>query len=129
MISNSMLFNLLTDLTLIDDTLLIVKNDAVISEIRGASFNVKQNKKWITIGENDDPAHLHINSELIKSAEFIEEEKPERTSFSVRFFDEDNKRILAVFLTKMYDSSNSLISERKKIFEDLKRRYSTKIKF
>ena len=124
-----MLFNLLSDLIQIDDILLIVKNNGAVSEIRGNSLNIKQNEKWITIGENSDPAHLHINSGLIKSGEFVEEEKPNRTSFTVRFFDEENKRILAVFFTKMYDSSNSLISERKKIFEDLKKKYSIKIKF
>ena len=44
-----------------------------------------EKEKWITLGENDDPAHMHVDSELISHAEFVPEEKPERTSFSVRF--------------------------------------------
>ena len=123
-----MLLDLLSDLVKINDILLIVKNIGAISEVRGP-LSIKQKEKWITIGENDGPAHLHINSELIKSAEFVEEEKPERTSFSVRFLDENNDRVLAVFFTKMYDDSKQLIPERKKIYDQLKQKFSFKIEF
>ena len=74
-----MLLELLSDLVKIDDVLLIVKNSGAVSEVR-SPLSIKQKEKWITIGDNDGPAHLHVNSELIKSAEFIEEQKPERTS-------------------------------------------------
>ena len=60
------------------------------------------------MGDNDDPAHMHINSEMIKTIEFIQEEKPERTSFSVRFFDGNGDRALAAFFTKMYDEKKNL---------------------
>jgi len=66
---------------------------------------------------------------VIKSAEFIEEEKPERTSFSVRFFDENDDRIIAAFFTKMYDDSKQLIPERNDIYEKLKQKFTPKIKF
>jgi len=123
-----MLLELLSDLVKIDDTLLIVKNSGAVSEVR-SPLSIRQKEKWITIGDNDGPAHLHINSELIKSAEFVEEEKPERTSFSVRFFDENNDRIIAVFFTKMYDDSKQIIHERKKIYDQLKQKFSFKIQF
>ena len=56
---------------------------------------MKQNEKWITLGDNNGPCHMHINSELIKRAEFVKEQKPEKISYSVRFFDEnDHRRIL-----------------------------------
>ena len=70
-----------------------------------------------------------IDSELIKSAEFVKEIKPERTSFSVRFFNENGDRVLAAFFTKMYDETKILISERTKIYDQLHRKYSSKIKF
>lgn len=124
-----LLLDLLSDLIKIDDILLIVKNDGAISEIRSTSLNVRQKEKWITIGDNDGPAHMHINSESIKWAEFIEEEKPDRTSFSVQFFDENNYRILAAFFTKMYDESKTLILERKKTYDDLRQKYCSKIEF
>ncbi len=124
-----MLLELLSDLVKIDDILLIIRNDGAVSEIRSNSLSIRQKEKWITIGDNLGPAHMHIDSQLIKSAEFVQEEKPERTSFSVRFFDKNNERVLAAFFTKMYDESKTLISERKKVYDELNQKYSSKINF
>ena len=99
-----MLFELLSDIIKVDDVLLITKNIAATCEIRSNSLTIRQKEKWITIGDNDGPAHMHINSEMIKSAEFIQEQRPEKISFSIRFFDEHNDRVLAAFFTKMYDA-------------------------
>ena len=123
-----MLLELLSDLVKIDDILLIVKNSGAVSEVR-SPLSIRQKEKWITIGDNDGPAHLHVNSELIKSAEFIEEQKPERTSFSVRFFDENDERIIAAFFTKMYDDSKQLVVERKKLYDQLNQKFTSKVKF
>ena len=123
------LFELLSDIIANDDVLLVVKNHGVTSEIRSNSLNIREKEKWITIGDNDGPAHMHVNSELIKSAEFIQEIKPERTSFSVQFFDEYGERILAAFFIKMYDGSKKLITARKKMYDDLTQKFSPKIKF
>ena len=109
-----MLFELLSDIIVNNDVLLVVKNNGVTSEIMSNSLNIRQKEKWITIGDNGGPAHMHVNSEFIKSAEFIQEIKPERTSFSVQFFDEYGERVLAAFFTKMYDGSKKLITARKK---------------
>ena len=124
-----MLFDVLSDLLKIDDILLIIKNNAAVSEIRGNSLHIKQKEKWITIGDNDGPAHMHINAELIQIAKFVEEEKLNRTSFSVQFFDQSGDRILSVFFTKMYDQNNNLNSERKKIYEKLCQKYGSEIQF
>ena len=124
-----MLLELLSDIVKIDDILLIIRNDGAISEVRSNSLSIRQKEKWITIGDNDGPAHMHIDSELIKSAEFVQEKKPERTSFSVRFFDKNGERVLAAFFTKMYDESKTLISERKKVYDTLYQKYSSKINF
>ena len=124
-----MLLELLSDIVQVDDVLFIVKSNGATSEVRSNSLSIQQNEKWITIGDNDGPAHMHIDSELINSAEFIQEEKPERTSFSVRFFNKNGERVLAAFFTKMYDESKTLISERKKTYDQLNQKYSSKIKF
>jgi len=124
-----LLLELLSDLVKIDDILFIVRNGCAISEVRNNSLSIRQKEKWITIGDNDGPAHMHIDSELIKSAEFVQEIKPERTSFSVRFFDKNRERVLAVFFTKMYDESKTLIPERKKVYDELNQKYSSKIIF
>ena len=114
-----LLYEILSDLIEIEDLLFIVKNSSATSEIRSNSLSIKKNEKWITLGKNDDPAHMHVNSEMIKSIKFIQEEKPERTSYSVRFFDDNNERVLAVFFIKMYDEQKNLIIYREKIFVDL----------
>ncbi|HSB84398.1 MAG TPA: ChuX/HutX family heme-like substrate-binding protein [Nitrosarchaeum sp.] len=124
-----MLLDILSDLLKIDDILLIIKNSAAVSEIKSNSLPIKQKEKWITIGDNNGPSHMHINTELISFAEFVEEAKPDRTSFSVRFFDQKGERVLGAFFTKMYDQNNELIIERKKIYDDLCQKYPSKINF
>jgi putative heme iron utilization protein len=122
-------FDILSDLLKIDDILLIIKNNAAVSEIRSNSLHIKQKEKWVTIGDNNGPAHMHLNAELVLTAEFIEEEKPERTSFSVQFFDKNGERILGAFFTKMYDENNKINFERKKIYEKLREKHGSKIQF
>jgi len=124
-----LLLELLSDLIKIDDILLIIKNNGATSEIRSDSLSIRQKDKWITIGDHEGPAHMHLNSELIKSAEFIQEQKPEKISFSVRFFDESGERILAAFFTKMYDDSKQLVAERKTIYDNLNQKFTSKINF
>ena len=124
-----MLFELLSDIIKVDNVLLITKNIGATCEIRSNSLTIRQKEKWITIGDNDGPAHMHINSEMIQSAEFIQEQRPDKISFSIRFFDENNERIVAAFFTKMYDESKNLISERKDFYDSLYEKYSSKIKF
>lgn len=124
-----MLLDLLSDLLKIDNILLIIKNNVIVSEIRSNSLNIKQKEKWITIGDNDGPAHMHINTELVQTAEFIEDKRPDRTSFSVQFFDQNQERVLSAFFTKMYNENNTLNSERRKIYEKLSQKYGSKVKF
>jgi len=123
------IIDILSDLIKVPNVLLVVKNGAAVSEIRSNLLGIKQKEKWITIGDNDGPAHMHLNSELISHAEFIKEEKPERISFSVRFFDKNNERVLGAFFTKMYDENKQLRTERVKIYDALNEKYDSKIKF
>ena len=122
-----MLKDLLSDIISIDDVLLIVKSNGATSEMRSNSLSIKQKDQWITIGDNDGPCHMHVNHDMIKNAEFIVEEKPERISFSVKFFDGNNERVLACFFTKMYDEDKNLKLERKKLYDDLLEKYGQKI--
>ena len=121
-----MLYEILSDLVKIENVLFIVKSNGAVSEIRSNMLNIRQKEKWINIGENDGPCHMHVNSELIKKAEFVKEKKPERTSFSVRFYDENDERVLAAFITKMYDGEMNIIPERLKSYEGLFEKYGSK---
>ena len=124
-----MLKDLLSDIVKVDDVLMIVKSNGATIEMRSNSLSIRQKEQWITIGENDGPCHMHVNNELIKNAEFVAEQKPERISFSVRFFDKNNERVLACFFTKMYDEFKTIKSERKKLYDDLQGKYGSKIQF
>lgn len=124
-----LLLDILSDLLKIDNVLLIIKNNAAVSEIKSNSLPIKQKEKWITIGDSNGPSHMHINTELISFAKFVEEEKQDRTSFSVRFFDQKGECVLSAFFTKMYDQNNELIFERKKTYDDLCQKYHSTIQF
>ena len=124
-----MLKEILADLLKIDDILFVIKGGGAVSEIRSNSLGIRQKEQWITIGENDGPCHMHINSESIKKAKFITEEKPERTSFSVRFFDDKDERVLGAFFTKMYDENKSLKPDRKKLYDEMLSKYGSIIEF
>ena len=124
-----MLLDLLSDVVGIDDVLFIVKSGGAVSEVRSNHLGIRQKDKWITLGDNDGPADMHVNAESIGSAEFVEEPRPGRTSFSVRFFNRDGQRVLAAFFTRMYDPSGAMIPERKALYDGLHRRYPSKIQF
>ena len=121
-----MLKDILNDLASIDDVLFIVKSNGVVSEIRSNSLKVHQKEKWITIGDNNGPCHMHINSELLKYAEFVLEQKSDKISYSVRLFNENNERVLDCFITKMYDMNKNLISSRKKLYDNLFEKYGSR---
>ena len=120
---------ILSDILEVNDVLFVIKGGGAVSEIRSNSLTIRQKDQWITIGENDGPCHMHINSDLIKKAKFVMEEKPERTSFSVRFFDDKDERVLGAFFTKMYDENKNLKEDRKKHYDDLFSKYGHIIKF
>ena len=124
-----MLKEILADIIKVDDVLMVVKSNGATIEMRSNSLSIRQKEKWITIGENDGPCHMHVNDEMIKNAEFVIEQKPERTSFSVRFFDEKNERVLGCFFSIMYDDNKMIKSERKKLYDDLHAKYGQKIEF
>ncbi len=124
-----MLKEILADLLKVDDILFVIKGGGAVSEIRSNSLGIRQKDQWITIGENDGPCHMHIDSESIKKAKFITEEKPERTSFSVRFFDDKDERVLGAFFTKMYDENKSLKPDRKKLYDEMLSKYGGIIEF
>jgi putative heme iron utilization protein len=124
-----MLKDILSDILEVDDVLFVIKGGGAVSEIRSNSLSIRQKDQWITIGENDGPCHMHINSESIKKAQFVTEEKPERTSFSVRFFDDKGERVLGAFFTKMYDDNKNLKPDRKKLYGDLFSKYGMTIEF
>ena len=114
-----MLNDLLSEIIKIDDILIIVRTEGAIIEMRSNSLNIRQKEKWITIGDNDGPCHMHIDSTTISEARFIQEKKPDRTSYSIRFFDKNDEKQFSTVFAKMYDKEMNLNLERKKLYDDL----------
>ncbi len=126
-----MLKDLLSDIIKIDDILIIVRTEGAIIEMRSNSLNIRQKDKWITIGDNDGPCHMHIDSTAISEARFMQEQKPDRTSFSIRFFDKNREKQFSTVFAKMYDKEMNLNLTRKKLYDDLFLKYGSQeiIKF
>ena len=126
-----MLKDLLSDIIKLDDILIIVRNDGAIIEMRSNSLNIRQKEKWITIGDNDGPCHMHIDSSLITEARFVQEKRTNRTSYSIRFFDKDGEKRFSTVFAKMYDEKLNLNPQRKKLYDDLFEKYGSQqtIKF
>ena len=121
-----MLKQIFEDLLKIDDILIVVKNQVAVSEIKSGFLSIRQKDNWITIGDDKGPCHMHINADQISKARFVIEEKTERTSYSVMFFDKNDERVLAVFFTKMYDENKNLNQKRKSLFDNLFKKYGSK---
>lgn len=121
-----MLKQIFDDLLKIDDILIVVKNQGAVSEIKSGFLSIRQKDNWITIGDDKGPCHMHINADQISKARFVIEEKTERTSYSVMFFDKNDERVLAVFFTKMYDENKNLNQKRKSLFDNLFKKYGSK---
>ena len=124
-----MLLDLVSDLLGVDGMLLAVRSGGATAEVRGTGLGARQRGRWITVGENDGPAHLHIDAEAVRSAEFFAEERPGRTSYGARLLDGGGNRVLAAYFTGMYDGSGALVPGKKAAYDALAARYPSPVEF
>jgi putative heme iron utilization protein len=126
-----MLKDLLSDIIKIDDVLVIVRSEGAIIEMRSNSITISQKDKWITLGDNDGPCHMHIDSSIISEARFVKEQKTDRISYSIRFFDKNGERQFSTVFAKMYDKEMNLNTNRKILYDNLFQKYGSQetIKF
>lgn len=120
-----MLFDLLSDLAKISDILFIVRTGGAIIEMRSNSLTLRQKDNWITLGENDGPCHMHVDANTVSKAQFVEEKKENRVSHSIRFFDKEGQKLLSAVFSKMYDKDMNLLPERKKLYDELFKKYGS----
>lgn len=118
------ILQILLDILKVDDVLFVVRGRGAVSEIRSNSLHARQKDKWITIGDNDGPCHMHLDSELICEAQFVTRKKPERTVFAVEFYDASRERALGAFFTKMYENGR-IVEQRKRLYDDLVSKYGS----
>ena len=126
-----MLKDLLSDIIKIDDVLIILRSEGAIIEMRSNSLTISQKDKWITLGDNDGPCHMHIDSSMISEARFIKEQKTDRISYSIRFFDKNGEKQFSTVFAKMYDKEMNLNTNRKILYDDVFQKYGSQetIKF
>lgn len=122
----TLLKDLLSDIVKIDNVLFIVRTGGAISEMRSNLLTLRQKDNWITIGDNDGPCHMHVDTNAIAKAQFVKEKKENRTSHSVRFFDKNGEKIVSAVFSKMYDDNMSIKPDRIKLYEDLFQKYGSK---
>lgn len=120
-----MLKQLLSDIIKIDDILIIVRQEGAILEMRSNSLGIRQKDKWITLGDNDGPCHMHIDASIISEAKFVTEQRGDRTSYSIRFFDKNGEKQFHAVFAKMYDKQMNLNADRKKLYDDLFQKYGS----
>src|SRR3970282_361171 len=123
---SNMLNELLSDISKINDILFIVRTGGAIIEMRSNSLKLRQKDNWITIGDNDGPCHMHLDSSTVLNAQFVKEQKEDRTSYSIRFFDKDGQKLMSAVFSKMYDEKMNIRQERKKLYDDLFQKYGSK---
>ncbi|HLC09514.1 MAG TPA: ChuX/HutX family heme-like substrate-binding protein [Nitrosopumilaceae archaeon] len=121
-----MLNELLSDISKINDILFIVRTGGAIIEMRSNSLKLRQKDNWITIGDNDGPCHMHLDSSTVSKAQFVKEQKEDRTSYSIRFFDKDGQKLMSAIFSKMYDEKMNIRQERKKLYDDLFQKHGSK---
>ena len=121
-----MLRDLLSDLIQIDNVLLIVRTGGAITEMRSNSLNLRQKDNWITIGDNDGPCHMHVDANTVAKAQFVKEQKENKTSYSIRFFDNKGEKIMSAVFSKMYDDMMNIKPDRIKMYDDLFQKYGSK---
>jgi putative heme iron utilization protein len=111
--------------------LVIVRTEGAIIEMRSNSITISQKDKWITLGDNDGPCHMHIDSSIISEARFVKEQKTDRISYSIRFFDKNGERQFSTVFAKMYDKEMNLNTNRKILYDNLFQKYGSQetIKF
>lgn len=121
-----MIKDLLSDIVKIDDILLIVRTGGAITEMRSNSLNLRQKDNWITIGDNDGPCHMHVDSNKVAKVQFVKEQKENRTSCSIRFFDNEGEKIMSAVFSKMYDDSMNINLDRINLYDSLFQKYGSK---
>ena len=121
-----MLKDLLSDLVQIDNILLIVRTGGAITEMRSNSLNLRQKDNWITIGNNDGSCHMHVDANTVAKAQFVKEQKENKTSYSIRFFDNKGEKLMSAVFSKMYDDMMNIKQDRIKMYDDLFRKYGSK---
>ena len=126
--NNATFESIINDALLLDNTMISVKSEGAVAEVKlekGLPFRIRE--QWATLGDENGPWHLHINTEETKKAKFITETMANgRNSYSIRFFNSKDVLVLRINFMKMYNQNNELLKENLSMYEDLYTKYGRK---
>ena len=108
-------YQLISDILSQQDILLSINSGSgSIGEARvekGLPFRIRE--KWVTIGDENRPWHIHLNMDGSCGTRFVKEQRSDgRQSYSIRFFDSKGNLSMRANFIKMYDNSGNLVKEK-----------------
>jgi hypothetical protein len=128
--SYTMAERLITDILSQEDIILSVSSGSGICEVRieeRLPFRIRN--QWATIGYEDRSWHIHLNLDQIVMATFVKEIRTNGlSSYSIRFFDSEEKLVMRANFTKMYDEGGNLIQNKVAKYEEIFKKYDNKEK-
>ena len=119
--SHDLIKELVTDILDIDNIMFSVNSGSGICEVKSErGLPVRVSNKWLTIGNDDKPWHIHLNLENVTMAKFvIEERQSGMNGYSIRFYDSQGNIIMRANFVKMYDDDHTLIPKKYDKFNEL----------
>ncbi|MGI8719996.1 MAG: ChuX/HutX family heme-like substrate-binding protein [Nitrososphaeraceae archaeon] len=119
--SHDLIKELVSDILEIDNIMFSVNSGGGICEVKSEKgLPVRVSDKWLTIGNDDKPWHIHLNLENVTMAKFvIEERQSGMNGYSIRFYDSQGNIIMRANFVKMYDDNGNLISKKYDRYNEL----------
>jgi len=121
---------LINDILSQENIILSVNSGSGICEVRiEDKLPLRIRNQWATIGYEDRSWHIHLNLDQIRMAKFVKEIRTNgMSSYSIRFFDSEEKLAMRANFTKMYDERGNLIQGNVAKYEDMFKKYGNKDK-
>ena len=69
---------------------------------------------------------MHVDTNTVAKAQFVKEQKENKTSYSIRFFDKQGEKLMSAVFSKMYDDNMNIKPDRIKLYDDLFCKYGSK---
>jgi len=119
---------LVSDILKIENIMFSISSGSGICEVKcEKDLPVRVSDKWLTIGNDNKPWHIHLNLENATKAKFvIEERQSGMNGYSIRFFDSQGNIIMRANFVKMYDGNGNLISKKYERYDELFTKYGNK---
>ena len=119
---------LVSDILKIENIMFSISSGSGICEVKcEKDLPVRVSDKWLTIGNEVKPWHIHLNLENVTMAKFvIEERQSGMNGYSIRFFDSQGNIIMRANFVKMYDGNGNLISKKYERYDELFTKYGDK---